>query len=180
MTLKISDVLTVPAPREQVWAFLLDFDRSARCMPGVVEFEMASDRSFRGTLEVRVGPIAARFQGQGRIEEESPPRLIRVSGSGRDQRTRTTVQASFTSTLEPIETGTRLGYEMDLTLRGRLAQFGQGIVEQTAQELSHEFLACLEAELSKAGGSEPPRPARSLLRVVLDALLAWLRARPRG
>ena len=166
--MKIADSLIIPAPRQEVWDFLVDFERSALCMPGVVALKVNEDDSFRGTVEVRVGPIAARFSGDGRIEERTVPDRFRASASGRDQFTGTSVQIDFDSRLIEVAEETRIDYEMELQLRGKLAQFGQGIVKATATQMTQEFVANITRELT--GEESVTGKQRSAGRIVFDSI----------
>lgn len=166
-TVDINDSFLIPAPRREVWDFLVDFERSALCMPGVVDLKVNEDDTFQGTLEVRVGPVAARFRGDGKIEEQTEPERFRATASGRDQLTGTSVQVIFDSRLHEVEQGTRIDYETDVRIRGKLAQFGQGVIKATAEQMTHQFVANLTHALT---GEATPRGQRSVGRIVFDSL----------
>jgi uncharacterized protein len=144
----IRERFTVPAPREAVWAFLLDVPRSSACMPGVSEVVASDDGGFRGRIEVKVGPLKAGFATTVAIAETIAPERIVLAIRGGD-RGGSMVQATVTTTLEaagPDETG--VAYEMDVTIRGPLGRFGQTVIQDTARKLSRQFAECVEHALT--------------------------------
>jgi len=143
----IREAFEVEAPLEQVWAFLQDVPRLARCVPGVEAVEEAGPEQYRGRLAVRIGPLGARFDGVVRITRREPPARLEAEVEGRDGASGSWVKAAFRGSLEPVERGTRLVCEVDLALRGRLAQFGSAVFEATARRMIHEFARRLEEAL---------------------------------
>ncbi|RME45031.1 MAG: hypothetical protein D6791_11685 [Chloroflexi bacterium] len=134
------------APIEQVWDFFLDIERLAPCVPGVENVQQLDPANYKGVLKLKVGPIGVAFRGDVTIVEQEPPRFIRVKLQGRD--VAGLVQGEFTSTLTPTENGeTAVAYRMDIALRGRLAQFGQAVIRDTARKMTAEFVSCVQKKL---------------------------------
>ena len=147
--MEINDSVTVTADRERVWAFLMDIERMGQCMPGVDSVEEVGQSSYLGKLKVKVGPILASFNGKARITEMDPPNRLVAVIEGDDRSSGSTVKATFVSTLSPTDDGTRLDYEMDVNLRGRLAQFGLTVVKGTARKMTAEFGECVQRTLAE-------------------------------
>ena len=144
----VRERFTVPARRDNVWALLLDVPRSSACMPGVRDVEPVDDRSYRGRIEVKVGPLRAGFAMTVVIAETAPPERIVLTARGQD-RGGSAVQAGITATLaEPAAGTTEVAYEMDLAVRGPLGRFGQTLVQDTARAMTRQFVACLERALA--------------------------------
>lgn len=143
----IEDSIDINAPVQTVWEFLLNVEEMGTCLPGVESVEALDAMTYRGRLKVKIGPIAAGFNGQARLTELVPPERFTAEVQGDDRVSASAVRANFTATLEPIETGTRLHYRMDVTLRGRLAQFGTAVVNATAKKMTAEFAANLREKL---------------------------------
>ncbi|WP_376791991.1 CoxG family protein [Thermoflexus sp.] len=143
----IREAFTVRAPVERVWAFLEDVPRLATYVPGVEAVEETGPDRYRGRLAVRIGPISARFEGVVRIIQREPPARLEAEMEGQDGASASWVKAAFLGTLEPAAEGTRLACEIDLTLRGRLAQFGSAVLEATARRMIHAFAQRLQEAL---------------------------------
>jgi carbon monoxide dehydrogenase subunit G len=146
----IREEFTVQKPMEQVWEFLQDVPRLATCVPGVEAVEMIEPNRYRGRLAVRVGPIATSFEGLVRIIRRIPPMRIEAEIEGQDRVSGSGVKAFFIGILEPREMDTRLSCELQLSLRGRLAQFGSAIIEATARRTIEEFARRLRQALEEA------------------------------
>ena len=143
----LEDTFTVSVPLEAVWPFLLDIPRVSGCAPGVENVEQVAPDVYRGLMKVRVGPVAAAFSGQVTILERVEAEKLAARIEGVDTGSASTIGATFTALLAPLETGTQIRYTMDFTLRGRLAQFGLAVVQGTAKKITAEFARCLQASL---------------------------------
>jgi carbon monoxide dehydrogenase subunit G len=143
----LEETFTIPAPLESVWPFLLDIPRVSVCAPGVENVEQVAPDVYRGLMKVRVGPMAAAFSGQVTILERVEAEKLAVRIEGADKSSASTVGATFTARLTPLEGSTQIHYTMDVTLRGRLAQFGLTVVQGTAKKITAEFARCLQASL---------------------------------
>jgi carbon monoxide dehydrogenase subunit G len=100
-------------------------------------------------LRVKVGPLSAAFGGCVTIVERVAPELLAAQVEGEDRSSASFVKATFSGRLTPVETGTQLDYEMDLALRGRLAQFGLTVVQGTAKKMTAEFAERLQEALAE-------------------------------
>lgn len=141
--------LTVDAPLETVWAFLQDTPRVSACMPGAEGVEEVEPDVFRGKLKARVGAVAAAFEGQVKITERVAPERIVASVKADDRALASSVTGTFVCQLKPLEAGTQLDYEVDVAIRGRLAQIGFAVVQATARKMTAQFADCLQEALSE-------------------------------
>ncbi|MFQ5611080.1 MAG: CoxG family protein [Anaerolineae bacterium] len=144
----IKNNFTVEAPPEAVWAFLLDIPRVSACVPGAEGVEEIEPDVFRGKLTSRVGAVRAAFAGQVTVVERVAPERLVASFQAEDRALASSVGGTFTSRLTPVEGGTQLDYEVDVALRGRLAQIGFAAVQQTARSMTARFARCLQEALS--------------------------------
>ncbi|MCK6627942.1 MAG: carbon monoxide dehydrogenase subunit G [Anaerolineae bacterium] len=156
----LKDSFVVEAPLEVVWALLQDVNRLSGCVAGVEQVEEVGPDSYSGVLKIKIGPISTAFAGQVTITARTPPEQIIAEISGKDNGSASLVKSTFTGRLSPVETGTRLDYEMDIALRGRLAQFGLTVVQATAKKMTVDFARCLAATLT-ADEAEANNGARS-------------------
>jgi carbon monoxide dehydrogenase subunit G len=151
--MNFADSFVVEAPIQTVWDFLLDINRMGRCVPGVESIETVDDTTYRGKLKVKVGVISAAFGGTVRLAEVDPPHRLVAAIEADDRSSASQVKASFTSNLSPVEAGTRVEYDMEVNLRGKLAQFGLTVVRGTAKKMTAEFVKCLQQAIASEAAS---------------------------
>ncbi len=145
--MRITDSFIVQAPQAEVWDFLFDIPRMSRCIPGIESVEVVDDRTYRGRLVVRVGPIRSEFTGLVLLSEVRPPDYLAGTVEGDDRSNASSMRAGFSGRLEPMESGVKAAFEVEVNLRGRLAQFGGAVIQATAKKLTAEFARNVKAEL---------------------------------
>jgi len=145
--MQIKDSFTINAPQEKVWELLFDIPRLSQCVPGIESVEVVDDKTYRGVLVVKVGPIRSQFTGMVTLTEVEPPQRIAGSVEGDDKTSASSIKATFSGTLAAVEAGTAAAFVVDLNLRGRLAQFGGPVINATAKKLTAEFAKNLRAQL---------------------------------
>jgi carbon monoxide dehydrogenase subunit G len=146
--MKLEDTFTINAPLETVWEYLVDIPRVSVCTPGVEEVKQIEPDVYDGLLKVKVGPVSAAFSGRVSIVERLPPERMVARIEGKDKATASNVKATFSADLKPEGSSTLISYSLDVTLRGRLAQFGVAVVQGTAKKMAVEFANCLQEALS--------------------------------
>jgi uncharacterized protein len=152
---KLENEFTVPAPVDRAWEVLLDVERVAPCLPGAALTGSEGDEH-QGTMTIKIGPITTRYQGTVRIEQaDEASRRAVMRAQARDSRGQGTAAATITSTMEPVEGGTRVRVETDMRVTGPAAQFGRGVMQDVSAKLMGRFADCLAAEM---GGAEPAAP----------------------
>jgi carbon monoxide dehydrogenase subunit G len=147
--MQIKDAFVINAPQEKVWELLFDIPRLSKCVPGIESVEVVDDKTYRGKLVVKVGPIKSEFGGVVTLTEVVPPQKISGSVDGDDKASASSIKATFSGTLSPVENGTEAAFIVDVNLRGRLAQFGGPVITATAKKLTAEFAKNLRAQLEK-------------------------------
>jgi len=154
----IEETFTIDAPIQKVWDFFLDIHQMSKCVPGA-EVKQLDDTYYEGTLSVKVGPIGASFSGSVTITEQNPPSKIEASVKGKDKMTASMVDGKFASTLTSLTANqTEVSYQIDVAIRGKLGQFGQSVIQDTAKRISAEFLSCVKAQIEAPEGDAPPPP----------------------
>jgi carbon monoxide dehydrogenase subunit G len=145
---------TVPVPVGDAWRALLDIERVAPCLPGAT-VEDYDGKTVTGSVKVKVGPITVTYRGTAVLEEqdETAHRLVLLA-SGRETRGQGTARATVTGTLTEHDDGTAVSVHTDLTVTGRPAQFGRGVLAEVGDRLVGRFAGCLSEQLA-----EPPGPA---------------------
>jgi carbon monoxide dehydrogenase subunit G len=152
--MELDHTFTVPVGVKQAWDVLLDLPRIAPCMPGATLTEHDDER-FAGTVKVKLGPINLTYRGTGRfVERDEDARRVVLEASGRDTRSAGTASATITATLHPNgDERTEVRVHTDLSVTGRPAQFGRGVLADVSSRLISEFAGCLASTLS---ASEEP------------------------
>lgn len=144
----VEDKFVINAPVEETWNFLLDIPRVGRCVPGAGEIEQVDDGTYKGNLVVKVGPIGANFAGQVQLADLDPPHRLTATARGRDQATASMASIDFSAALSPAENKeTEVVFTVDVTIRGRLGQFGQGVIRETAKQMTQVFAECVRAQI---------------------------------
>lgn len=179
----IRQTFTVSAPRERVAVLLTDVPSMSRCVPGVEKVREEEDNRYGAVLRLSLGPISTAFEGSVELDAAEAPQRLRASGRGRDRRSGSQAEISFTADLEEEQSDrTRVEAEADVVIRGRLGQFGTGVIESTGRELVASFAECLNATLAGAEGEAATPTVRTPSPFALAGrgVRAWAAERIRG
>jgi carbon monoxide dehydrogenase subunit G len=143
---------TVPTTVEEAWDLFMDLDRVGRCFPGATVTDFSGE-GFAGTVKVKLGPIALLYAGSGSfIERDEQARRAVIEAKGKDKRGNGTAGATVTIQLSEEAGGTRADVQTDLSVTGKPAQFGRGVMQDVSDKLLGQFVTCIEKQL--AGGGE--------------------------
>ncbi|GHE06044.1 SRPBCC family protein [Streptomyces alanosinicus] len=153
---------TVPVPVDDAWHALLDIERVAPCLPGAV-VEEYDGTTVTGSVKVTLGPVTVVYRGTAVFEEQDAVahRMVLVA-SGRETRGQGTARATVTGTLSEHDGGTAVSVRTDLTVTGRPAQFGRGVLAEVGERLVGRFADCLAERLAtrpEPAAEEPAAPA---------------------
>lgn len=172
--MQLEHQLSVPAPIDVVWPAVLDPERVAPCVPGAT-LTGVDGASFTGTVKVKVGPIMLLYKGTGTFTEtDEQARRAVLKASAKDTRGNGTVSATVTLTLTPEGDRTSGVVATDLSITGKPAQFGRGMIADVGGKIIEQFSACLSEKLaatpavseptatSAAPAAEPPEEAEPL------------------
>lgn len=148
--MELTDEFTIALPVDEAWALLTDLERIAPCMPGAELQEIVGDEH-RGSVKVKVGPITDRYQGVASIREaDEAGRRAVIRAEGRDTRGQGNAAATITVDLAEDGDQTRVGVHTDLSISGKVAQFGRGVLADVSRKLMTQFVQCLEAKATEA------------------------------
>ncbi|SCL29691.1 Carbon monoxide dehydrogenase subunit G [Micromonospora rhizosphaerae] len=171
---------TVPVPVSQAWTVLLDLERVVPCLPGATLTSYDGD-AFAGTVRVKLGPVNLTYQGKGRFvsRDEDAGRVV-IEASGRESRGGGTATTTATMTMTPTTDGasTVVAVQAELSVTGRPAQFGRGMIADVGGKLVGQFADCLAQRLAE---SRPPAgDVPTAQEAELVAAADGLRAVPAG
>lgn len=145
--MEIKDSFVINAPQDTVWDFLFDIPKLSQCIPGIESVEVVDEKTYRGKLVVRVGPIKSEFTGRVALTDVEAPNRIAGIVEGDDRASASSVKATFTGSLKQVSSGTEAAFQVEANLRGRLAQFGGPVITATAKKLTADFAKCLKERL---------------------------------
>jgi carbon monoxide dehydrogenase subunit G len=171
--MELTNDFRVALPVDRAWAVLTDLERIAPCMPGAQLQEVEGD-DYRGVVKVKVGPITAQYKGQATfVDRDEANHVAVLRAEGRETRGQGNASATITATLTPDGDGTAVSVVTDLTVTGRVAQFGRGVLADVSAKLLGQFVESLEQTvLAGEGGAPEPVPAASDAREVTPATVA--------
>jgi uncharacterized protein len=140
----------------EAWKVLTDLERIAPMMPGAKLTEVEGDE-YRGAVKVKVGPITAEYKGKANfVERDEQAGRVVLRASGRDSRGQGNASALITATMTPEGEGTHVSVVTDLTISGKVAQFGRGVLAEVSAKLLGQFVDALHADLAGASTGAAP------------------------
>ncbi|MEU6233507.1 SRPBCC family protein [Kitasatospora sp. NPDC047058] len=151
--MEFTNEFRVSLPVEAAWDLFTDVERIAPCMPGAELTEVDGDR-YHGTVKVRVGAVTVQYRGTAAFDErDEANHTVRLIASGRDAHGQGNADAHITARLAPDGDGTRVTVETRLSITGKVAQFGKGVMTDISRKLLDRFVACLEERLAAERGT---------------------------
>lgn len=171
----IENEFTVTAPVQDLWAYLLDVERIAPCMPGAELTEIVDERTWKGKLNARFGPVTMSFAGTVVMESrDDEAKRVVLKARGMEQKGKGAAEATVTSWLElgPGDGETTVKMQADIVLTGTAAQLSRGLLPEISRKLTQQFADCLQQSMqaeqvvaaapagAPAEAAPPPAPPR--------------------
>lgn len=144
--MKIEGQHTFDAPRDVVWDAVLDADVLAKILPGCEDFKQIDDHTFEGILKIKVGPVQGKFKGKVELSDLVKPESYHLSIKGKGAPG--FVDGQGTLRLEADGARTRVHYDIDTKIGGRIATVGQRLIDSSAKVITRQSLEGLEAQLA--------------------------------
>lgn len=161
--MQLEHEFTVPVPVQDAWDVLLDIERVAPCMPGATLESFDRDAgTFRGKVKVKVGPIQVTYGGEARFaDRDAAARTVVIEASAKETRGAGTARATIRCSMREEGSSTRVAVDTDLSITGRPAQFGRGVMVEVGNKLLGQFADCLADEIGapSAAATESARVA---------------------
>ena len=147
----------VNVPVAEAWAILTDLERIAPCLPGAQLTEIEGD-TYRGQVKIKVGPILAQFKGQASfVSRDDVAHKASLKGEGRDTTGKGNASAMITAELTSVTpTSTKCTVHTDLSISGKVAQFGRGALADVSDKLLAQFSENLNQLISAAPAPSAP------------------------
>jgi carbon monoxide dehydrogenase subunit G len=144
--MQFSGQMDIAAPRDRVWAFVIDPNQVGQCGPGVESIDVVDDRHFKATAKVGIGFITARFVVDMEMAEQQPPDRAVIKAHGQAPGSAVDATASMRLSDGP-EGGTRMDWQADVAIAGSLASLGARLIEGTANKMIAQTFDCMKSKL---------------------------------
>ena len=150
MAMTMSGEQQLTASRDKVWAALNDPAVLKACIPGCETLDVTGENEFVAVATNKIGPVKARFKGKVRLTDLDPPNSYKISGEG-DGGIAGFAKGGANVKLDEVDGGgTRLSYNVDAQIGGKIAQLGSRLIDSTAKKLAEQFFANFAAALGGA------------------------------
>lgn len=178
----IENEFRVTAPMDHTWEYLLDVEKVAPCAPGAELTDMVDERTWKGKIIMKLGPVALSFAGTVTMaERDDASHRVVLKAQGQEQKGKGAASATVTSWLEPGpgDGETTVKMQADITLTGTVAQLSRGLLPDVSARLTSQFAECLrssmvaEEQAATAGAPTPQTrpPAIGGIRLGLYAIV---------
>lgn len=147
--MRFEGTVTIAAPRDRVWAFVIDPNQVGRCGPGVESIEVIDDRHFKATAKVGIGFISARFVVNMEFAEVNAPNDATIKAHGQAPGSAVDATAQMRLSDGP-DGGTVMDWEADVAIAGTLASVGARMIEGTANKMIGQTFTCMKSTLEAA------------------------------
>ena len=147
----------VPVPIDQAWDLLMDIERIAPCVPGAELTEVVDEKTYKGKISVKLGPVALTFNGQTTFEELDVANYsAKLKAQGTDAKGRGGAHANVAFHMEPSDNSTKVIIATSLQLSGAVAQYGRGVgmVKDLSQQIIGQFAVNLKKNVIDAETDE--------------------------
>lgn len=153
--MELNNEFRVAVPAAKTWEVLTDVERVAPCLPGATLLSVDGD-DFTGAVKVKVGPITVSYQGVASfLEKDAANQRVVLKANGKETRGNGNAAAVVTAQLKDEGDATSVFITTDLTISGKAAQFGRGVLADVAGNLIAQFARALEADIT--GGAPAAR-----------------------
>jgi len=153
--MELNNEIDVNAPIQEVWEAFNTPERIAPCLPGA-ELQEVDGNNFNGLVKIKVGPITAQYKGTASyLEKDEDAQKVVIKGDGRDTRGAGNASATITAQLSEISPDvTNVNVRTELTITGKVAQFGRGAISDVSGKLMTQFAQNLEQLLEPSAETE--------------------------
>ncbi|HTI78383.1 MAG TPA: SRPBCC family protein [Mycobacterium sp.] len=151
--MELNNEFRVAVPAAKTWDVLTNVERVAPCLPGATLLSVDGD-AFTGAVKVKVGPITVSYKGEAAfLEKDAAAQRVVLKANGKETRGNGNAAAVVTAQLKDEGDATSVVITTDLTISGKAAQFGRGVLGEVAGNLIAQFAKALEADI--LGGAAP-------------------------
>ncbi len=141
MEAKITKQFTIEEPVEKVWAGLSNPVEISGCVPGASITEQIDDKTYKGEVMLKFGPVKSKYNGEITIVEsdEANHKLV-LNGKGLDSKGKGSAEMTMQGVVNATDTGSEVDFEMTVNIKGTLAQFGSRLINDVSDQLMNQFI----------------------------------------
>ena len=150
--MKLSGSYQINLPKEKVWEALNDPEILKQAIPGCEEFTKNSETEFTAKATNKIGPFNASFTGDVELKDLNPPNSYKITGSGNSPVGFASGEASVK--LEDENGGTKLIYEVEANVGGKIAQVGARLIDMTAKKMADIFFGKFSELITSSNDSD--------------------------
>jgi carbon monoxide dehydrogenase subunit G len=156
--MKLTDTRDIKAGPQVVWDAILNPEVLKECIPGCESLTGSVAEGYEAVVKQKVGPVSATFTGLVKLSDIVAGKSLKISGEGKGG------VAGFAKggadvSFEPIEGGTRLTYDAEANVGGKIAQLGSRIIDSFAKKLADEFFSRFQAAVEEPDAAEATEEA---------------------
>ena len=140
MAMTMNGEVDLPASQDVVWQKLNDPEVLKACIPGCQSLEKTSDEGFQAVAKIKVGPVSATFKGKVNLLDLDPPNGYRIQGEG-EGGIAGFAKGGARVKLSPSDLGTKLSYDVEAQVGGKIAQLGSRLIDGVARKMADQFFA---------------------------------------
>ena len=146
----------IKAAADKVWEYLRDPNKVVDCVPGAQITNQIDKKNFEGAVTVKLGPVVTKFKGQVKIERlDEKARELELTGKGMDSKGTGRAEMTMKATVTSLEDGkTEVASSMELTITGRMAQFGTRMIADVNTQMFNMFTKNLNNNLESSDESK--------------------------
>ena len=160
MTTTIEKNFEVNEPIGKVWSYLSDPTKIVTCVPGASLQEQIDERNYKGGVSLKFGPVKAKYAGQITFEElDAAAHKMTLKGKGLDSKGKGSAEMLMKSDLNETDGGTAVNCSMQITIVGKLAQFGSRLINDVSNQLFDQFVNNFKNKLAADTSYEAPKAA---------------------
>ena len=146
--MQLENSFSVNAPPDRVFAYLLDVNKVVGCVPGAELSEVVDDKTFKGKVKVKVGPITVAYSGTAKIvDRDDVARSATLEAEGRETTGPGSARAKALMKVDAEGTTSVVKITTDYSIAGRVAQFGRGVMEDVSRRIVNDMAACIKANV---------------------------------
>ena len=147
----------INAPVDRVWSYFQDPPRVAPCLPGAELTRVLDEKTYEGRARIQVGPVVAQYKGKMVIERmDTTDHVVEMLAHGDQQGASGRARARLRVNLRSLdESCTEVILHAEVSIAGRLAQLGGGMIQAVARQLFRKFIECVERDILSTAGQDP-------------------------
>lgn len=154
--MKVDESFVVAAPPALVWKLITDPDGMGQCIPGCERIEVKGPTTYLAIVSVKVGPVAARFNLEVEVTEQTPPIRLTSVTRGEEGSWASVLTSHNALTLTPVDaTTTEVHYTSEVSITGRLGKFGLGVMKKMIRSHALAFADAFRKRVEAARMNEP-------------------------